>query len=56
MIFSCCEKFVFFLFYDKPTLGRMTMENIRVKTKSLKKHYDVGTPTIIALSGVDFEV
>ena len=34
----------------------MTMENIIVKTKSLKKHYEVGTHTVVALNGVDFEV
>ena len=32
------------------------MENIIVKTKSLKKHYEVGTHTVVALNGVDFEV
>lgn len=34
----------------------MTMENIIVKTKSLKKYYEVGTHTVVALNGVDFEV
>ena len=34
----------------------MSMENIIVKTKSLKKHYEVGTHTVVALNGVDFEV
>ena len=34
----------------------MTMENIIVKTRSLKKHYEVGTHTVVALNGVDFEV
>lgn len=32
------------------------MENIIVKTKSLKKYYEVGTHTVVALNGVDFEV
>ncbi len=32
------------------------MENIIVKTKDLKKNYEVGTQTVIALDGVDFEV
>ena len=32
------------------------MENIIVKTKSLKKHYEGGTHTVVALNGVDFEV
>jgi len=34
----------------------MTMENIIVKTKSLKKYYEAGTHTVVALNGVDFEV
>lgn len=33
----------------------MTMENIIVKTKSLKKYYEAGTHTVVALNGVDFE-
>ena len=32
------------------------MENIIVKTKSLKKYYEAGTHTVVALNGVDFEV
>lgn len=32
------------------------MENIIVKTSSLKKYYEVGTHTVTALDGVDFEV
>ena len=32
------------------------MERIIVKTNSLSKHYHVGTQTVIALDGVDFEV
>lgn len=32
------------------------MENIIVKTKSLKKHYEVVTHTVVALNVVDFEV
>ncbi len=32
------------------------MENIIVKTSSLKKHYKAGTHTVVALDGVDFEV
>ena len=56
MIFSFCEQFVIFLFYDKNRNGGMTMENIIVKTKSLKKYYEVGTHTVVALNGVDFEV
>ena len=32
------------------------MEKVIVKTNSLSKHYHVGTHTIIALDGVDFEV
>ena len=32
------------------------MEHIMVKTNSLKKYYEVGTQTVVALDGVDFEV
>jgi len=32
------------------------MENIIVKTKSLKKYYEACTHTVVALNGVDFEV
>lgn len=32
------------------------MENIIVKTNSLKKNYETGTHTVMALNGVDFEV
>ena len=32
------------------------MEKVMVKTTALSKHYHVGTHTVIALDGVDFEV
>lgn len=32
------------------------MEHIMVKANSLKKYYEVGTQTVVALDGVDFEV
>lgn len=32
------------------------MKNIIIKTNSLKKYYEVGTQTVIALAGVNFEV
>lgn len=56
VIFSFCEQFVIFLSYDKDRSGGVIMENIIVKTNSLKKYYETGTNTVIALDGVDFEV
>lgn len=45
-----------FLFYDKERNGGIAMKNIIIKTNSLKKYYEVGTQTVIALAGVNFEV
>jgi len=56
VIFSFCERFVIFLFYDKNRNGGITMRNVIVKTNSLSKHYKAGIHTIIALDKVNFEV
>lgn len=45
-----------FLFYDKERNGGIAMKNIIIKINSLKKYYEVGTQTVIALAGVNFEV
>ena len=46
-----------FLFYDDSRKrGGTVMDNMIVKTKSLKKYYQVGCHVVKALDGVDLEV